>query len=89
MTAVEKAGLTLGSLLVLNSYTTFESFCKQSNSAHLNPYITLSLLLASRLETLRPDLVSGCVAAFAVAVQTSSRTTDSIVVVAGEHCAWF
>ena len=65
MKAVEKAGLILGiliSLLVLNSYTTFESFCQQDNSAHLNPYITLLLsllLLAGDDETLLPDLVGG------------------------------
>ena len=49
MKAVEKAGLISGiriSLLVLNSYTTFESFCQQGNSVHLDPYITLLLLLA-------------------------------------------
>ena len=65
MKAAEKAGLISGiriSLLVLNSYTTFESFCQQGNSAHLNPYITLLLsllLLAGDDETLLPDLVGG------------------------------
>lgn len=92
---MEKAGLILGILiswLVLNSHTTFESFCQQSHSAHLNPYIILLLLLAfvspGDNETLHPDLVGGWVTAPAVAVQTSSRTADPIAVVAGESCPW-